>query len=391
MDNICNEKEALCFLQMLPGFKKKHISELMKHFMTYSEAANADIEVYESMLAKELASVLVSERELKGIASSIACLKERGIEYCVAGDEDYPRRLLNISDMPISLFCMGKLPKDDAPAVAVIGARNCSGYGRQMAREYAREIAASGIQVISGMAAGVDGIAQRAALSVGGSSYAVLGSGVDVCYPEVNRDLYDELKEKGGIISEYTPGTQPKAGQFPSRNRIISGLSDAVIVIEARERSGTLITVGMALDQSRDVYALPGRITDSLSCGCNRLIWEGATPLLKPYEFVEEFYKRYEKDGGRRPDKSAKKDKKNGEQDNVRLKFLSRNERKILAVLDNVPKTVSEIIYDLGDECELNIPELMQLLTGMTIKHLIDCVDGSNYQTRSSFSLSDIS
>ncbi len=377
MNEIYSEKESLCFLQMLTGFYAKQIDMLKTHFGTYAKAVTADESALKKVIKPEFVTSLVTERELKGVPSACADLKSRGIGYCVAGDEDYPRRLLGIKDMPLSLFYMGELPDEDRPSVAIIGARNCSGYGRQMAREFAREIGSAGIQVISGMALGIDGIAQKGALSTGGRSFGVLGCGVDICYPQSNHDLYDELKTKGGIISEYRPGTEPIARLFPERNRIISGLSDAVLVIEARERSGTLITVSMALDQGREIYALPGRVTDSLSTGCNRLIWEGATPLVRPYDFVDDFLK---KTGFTC---NVKKGKKKGRPEtsckSYDERFLTSNERKILSVLGCDPKSAGEIIYDMGDECDIPISEVLCLLTQMTARHMIDCIDGSHY------------
>jgi predicted Rossmann fold nucleotide-binding protein DprA/Smf involved in DNA uptake len=140
------------------------------------------------------------------------------------------------------------------------------------------------------MARGIDGIAQKAALDAGGKSFAVLGCGVDICYPEENRELYERLQQEGGVLSEYSPGVQPVAKLFPPRNRIISGLSDLVLVIEARKKSGTLITVDMALEQGREVYALPGRVSDALSDGCNRLIRQGAGPATCPQDILEYFF-----------------------------------------------------------------------------------------------------
>jgi DNA processing protein len=151
-------------------------------------------------------------------------------------------------------------------------------------------MAMRGITIVSGMARGVDGIAGRAAIEAGGDSYAVLGCGVDVVYPTENALLYQLLKEKGGILSEMPPGTQPRSQLFPKRNRLISGLSDAVLVIEARRRSGTVITVDAALEQGRDIFALPGRVCDSLSDGCNFLISQGAAIACTPETVVEHFY-----------------------------------------------------------------------------------------------------
>ena len=156
------------------------------------------------------------------------------------GDGEYPRRLQEIPGPPGELYIMGDLPGEERASVAVIGARDCSEYGRHVADRLGRILGKNGIQVISGMARGIDGIAQQAAVEAGGSSFAVLGSGVDICYPAQNRRLYEKLKTAGGLLSEYPPGTPVRAWHFPPRNRIVSGLSDAVIVVEARERSGTL-------------------------------------------------------------------------------------------------------------------------------------------------------
>lgn len=214
-----------------------------------------------------------------------------GIRILKRGGREYPERLKEIPGAPAELYVLGRMPEEDRPAVAIIGARDCSEYGRYVASGLGAALARCGIQVISGMARGIDGIGQEAALDAGGSSFAVLGSGVDVCYPAGNRRLYEKLKLGGGILSEYPPGTPPLSHHFPPRNRIVSGLSDVVVVVEAREKSGTLITVDMALEQGREVYVVPGRVTDSLSAGCNRLLKLGAGILLDEGEFLEEVWR----------------------------------------------------------------------------------------------------
>lgn len=213
---------------------------------------------------------------------------DRGISFVTVGEKEYPGKLALIPDAPYAVYYVGKLPDSESRTVAVIGARNCSEYGKLMARRFGKALAGAGIQVISGMARGIDGIGQRAALDAGGYSMGVLGCGVDICYPPENRQLYERLIVEGGICSEYPPGITPRAVLFPPRNRIISGLCDGVLVIEAKERSGTLITVDMALEQGREVYALPGRATDPLSRGCNRLIRQGAGLVDSPQELIRE-------------------------------------------------------------------------------------------------------
>jgi DNA processing protein len=175
----------------------------------------------------------------------------------------------------------------------MVGARECSEYGKRMAKLFGERLALAGIQIISGMARGIDGISQQAAFNVGGYSLGVLGCGIDICYPSENRRLYDNLADAGCLCSEYPPGTEPNAAFFPRRNRIISALSDAVLVVEARERSGSLITVDMALEQGREIYAVPGRANDILSSGCNRLIRQGAGLVNSPEELLQELSEEY--------------------------------------------------------------------------------------------------
>lgn len=222
------------------------------------------------------------------VAGMYGRMRERGIFLVTEDEPQFPERLSRIPDKPYALYFAGRLPQAEKRAVAVIGARECTAYGRYMAEQFGAAFAKAGIQVISGMARGIDGIGQTAALKEGGYSLGVLGCGVDICYPGENRELYETLLAVGGICSEYPPGTEPRAVLFPPRNRIISGLCDAVLVVEAREKSGTLITVDMALEQGREVYALPGRATDPLSGGCNRLIRQGAGLASSPEEVLEE-------------------------------------------------------------------------------------------------------
>ena len=218
-------------------------------------------------------------RSTRFLTEELKKMKTEGIRYLPEEDPDFPDRLLRIPDPPFGIFVRGKLPDPGEKAAAIIGARNCSGYGRESAFFFGRELALSGVNVISGMALGIDGYAGRGALEKEGRSYAVLGGGVDLCYPSSNVDLYRGLVSSGGIISERPPGYHARPADFPLRNRIISGLSDVVIVIQATEHSGSLITVDHAIAQGKDIFALPGRIDDPLSYSCNALIRSGALIL----------------------------------------------------------------------------------------------------------------
>ncbi|MBO6109113.1 MAG: DNA-processing protein DprA [Eubacterium sp.] len=227
-----------------------------------------------------------TEKKLK-IRDEASRLMKKGISLYRTEDEGYPDRLRHIKNPPDQLFVIGSLPDPDTAAIAIIGARNCTPYGRDMARMFGYRLAEAGVNVISGMAIGIDGWSHRGAIEAGGRTYAVLGSGVEVCYPPANEKLYNTIPERGGIISEYPTGYGAMPVNFPMRNRIISGLSDGILVVEARMRSGSLITVDFALDQGKDVFVIPGRIGDELSVGCNRLIRQGAIPVLTPDDILE--------------------------------------------------------------------------------------------------------
>ena len=213
---------------------------------------------------------------------------QKGIKFISREKDGFPARLRRLPDCPSGLFYRGVLPEENTFCAAIVGARQCSPYGRMMAGKLSRALAGAGVSVISGLALGIDGFAQRAAVEAGGNSFGILGCGVDLCYPQENFALYQDLLRRGGILSEFPPGSRPLPYHFPLRNRIISGLADVVIVVEARERSGSLITADLALEQGKDVYAVPGRSTDELSRGCNRLISQGAGIILAPEGLLEE-------------------------------------------------------------------------------------------------------
>lgn len=206
--------------------------------------------------------------------------------------EGYPAVLKELYDAPYGLFYKGRIPdgvRDGTAAVAgIVGARSCSRYGVVQAREIAEALAAHGYIIASGMARGIDGTAQRACIDAEGETIAVLGCGADVCYPISNWELYDAIAEHGCVMSELEPGTKPLGKFFPARNRIISGLSSLIVVVEARVKSGSLITADFALEQGREIYAVPGRMTDPMSAGCNRLIHQGAHVITDIDTFLED-------------------------------------------------------------------------------------------------------
>ena len=209
------------------------------------------------------------------------------IKTITLGDKKYPENLINIYGRPQTLYVLGNEELLNKKSIAIIGCRNASDYGLRNAYQFGYELAKKGICIISGFARGIDTYAHKGAVSANGKTIAVLGCGLDVVYPAENMELYKQILIKGGaIITEYPLGSKPERNHFPIRNRIISGLSDGVLVVEAKKKSGTLITVEYALEQGKDVYAIPGNITSENSMGTNELIKEGAIPVTKIEDFA---------------------------------------------------------------------------------------------------------
>ena len=276
---------------------------------------------------------------------------KKGISFVHIHHKDYPQKLENIPDMPYGLFYKSNLP-DKSPSVAIVGARDADEYGNMLAYKMARVLAANKVNVISGLALGVDNSAHRGALSGGGKTFALMACGADICYPRSNIDTYVSMLDNGGIISEYLPGTPPMPHHFPVRNRLISGLSDVVVLIEAKEKSGSLITIDQALEQSREVFVVPGRITDEMSKGCNMLIKQGANILLDVSELLEFLSIRYNTE--------LKNTTKNEF-------MLARDEKIVYSVLDLYPKALEEIL----DATKLEYTEVLRILFDLSAKGII--------------------
>lgn len=300
-----------------------------------------------------------------------------GVSVVQYFDKEYPEKLLNIENPPRTLFYYGELPKDDIASIAVIGARNCSEYGRYMAKIISEGLCLEGIQIISGMALGIDGIAQMSALNSGGRSFGILGSGVDICYPRANKELYERLKNSGGVISEYPIGVAPQNRHFPARNRIISGLSDGVVVVEAKHKSGTIITVDAALSQGKDIFAVPGRATDALSVGCNGLIKQGAFPVQSSDDILDIVCSYRDKKQTIDMDykKSLKKYEKRAEKLAEKKIELESDENMVYSCFDFDPISVSEI----ADRIDMDISKVSCLLIGLEMKGYLREVGRNSY------------
>lgn len=244
------------------------------------------------MITDKLAAYISRIRDeysLEYIKRELEYMDANGIGMVTYHSREYPKRLMNIESKPYALFVKGTLPQEGRKTVALIGSRQCTEYGRVVTEMFATGLAKRGVDIVSGMAWGIDGIGQMSAINAGGFSYAVLGCGVDEIYPRKNNQLYERLIVSGnGVISEYIPRTRAEARRFPPRNRIISGLCDVLLVVEARHKSGTLITVDMATEQGKNVMIVPGRITDPLSVGCLELLREGALLALNVDDVLNE-------------------------------------------------------------------------------------------------------
>ena len=272
---------------LVRGIGAVRLQALLEHFGDLSLAWGAPPHELEAAgLSPKIVQNLVQMRQQIDLERILADIERQKIQVLTWMDEKYPARLKEITQPPPVLYLRGSYEMEDAWAVAVVGTRHITAYGRQVAEELGSFLGSHGISVVSGLARGVDAVAHAAALAAGGRSLAVLGCGVDRIYPPENRQLAEKLIEAGGLISDYAPGTPPDAANFPPRNRIISGLSLAVVVVEAGMESGAMITATFAAEQGRDVFAVPGNIHAPQSAGTNRLIQDGARPLLDPHEIL---------------------------------------------------------------------------------------------------------
>ena len=303
------------------------------------------------LLAKEIQAVRAAQKT--DMEEAYAKMCESGISFVSLEDASYPKRLRHIANPPYGLYVKGCLPQGET--VAIVGARMCSEYGRTVARELGRMLAARGVGVVSGMARGIDAAGHQGALDVGGISCAVLGCGVDVCYPKSSRALYEEILERGSVVSEYPPGTQPIPGYFPQRNRIISGLVRAVVVVEAKQRSGSLITADCGLDQNKEVFAIPGMITDKHCQGCHGLIKQGAKLVENVDDILTEF-SEFTGFSRKFPKHSAKS--------------LAKAEKRVYDMLSLKPKYIDEILSTSQDSYEEVIQALFQLEAKGYIKQI---------------------
>lgn len=376
------------WLAELPDVTLRQKLELLQHFPEAEDlffAKEAELADLDPQLRAALANKDLTEaRKIHN-----KCL-QRGIDLLPCSDSGYPARLRNIPDPPILLYCKGSLPDlEKQPAIAVVGTRKATPYGLTATKKLSRQIAACGGLVISGGADGIDSAAMWGALDTGSPVVCVLGGGVDVVYPKKNRQLFADTVKCGCLLSEYPPGSQPERWHFPQRNRIISGMANGVLVTEAPQISGALITARKALEQGRDVFVVPGNIDVDTSVGSNALLQEGATPVLSGWDVVKTYEAMYPDSVADRPflttqperpvtvSKVAqheigmpdKKDidilEKNSYSGKENLSCeLSSQEQQILAVLTEAPQPVDAVLAKV----DMPSAKALSLLTMLALK-----------------------
>jgi len=286
-------------------------------------------------------------------------LRTKGISFFTWLDDAYPRYLKEIAQPPPVLYCKGSITAEDDLAVAIVGTRNVTAYGKQITQDTAEYLARNGVTIVSGLARGVDGLAHHSAIEAGGRTIAVLGSGVDIIYPPEHRKLAERIQEHGAIVSDYAPGTKPDGINFPPRNRIISGLSRGTIVIEAGEKSGALITAKFAVEQDREVFAVPGSVLSPMSRGTNDLIGEGAIPMTNPKAVLD-----------------ALRIEEGSRVVNSKEPELNDIERTVLRVLGQDSLHIDDICVRM----DLSVERLTVALTMMELKGLVVREQGMVYR-----------
>ena len=344
-------------LSLTPGIGSILIKRLLDRFKTPEavfRAPNRELMEIEGLGEKVAQAIRKGPLE-KSVEKELSLIKEVGGNIITLKDDSYPRRLKDIYDPPAILYLRGELKKQDDLAVSIVGSRKTSPYGRWITEKMSQELAHSGITIVSGMARGIDSVAHLGAITGGGRTIAVLGCGADVIYPPENRNLFARIIDHGAVLSEFPMGSPPEGGHFPKRNRIISGLSIGVIVVQASEKSGSLITAGYALEQGREVFAVPGNVGIEGSRGTNRLIREGAKMVESSEDILEEILPQWRKEA------------KGTEADEGPEKSLSEEEKTLYGLLGEMSLHIDTIIRD----SRLDPGRVSSVLLNLELKGLV--------------------
>ncbi len=315
---------------------------------------------------KETARSIINFSGWEVVEKNIENAKRYGFHIYTIHDENYPKNLLKIYEKPTAIYVFGEITDEDENAVAIVGSRRCNNYGKSIAKQLSNELASHGLTVVSGMARGIDSISHKAAIEEGGRTIAVMGSGLDRIYPPENSKLYKLISQNGAVISEFPMGTPPEAQNFPQRNRVISGLSKGVVIVQAGRKSGSLITANFALEQNREVFAVPGNLGNKLSEGANFLIKRGAKLIENVEDILEELNQGYNF--------------------KVKDKVLSK---KTFTNLDVDQKIVVDSIGsqqlnidELIDKTKIEYTKLSLILLDLEIKGILEQLPGKIYQMK---------
>jgi DNA processing protein len=364
---MSDEKKYWIGFNLVRGIGSVRFQQIKNYFGDLSVAWNAPGESFKQAgLPGRAVTNFLRLRKQIDLDQVYESILEKDIKVLTLLDDDYPRLLREIDQSPPVIYVKGTLTPADEFAIAIVGTRRVSEYGQQITRDISIFLAGHGLTIVSGLARGVDGIAHRHALEAGGRTIAVLGSGVDVIYPPEHRKLAEAISENGAVISDYPLGTQPEGINFPPRNRIISGLSLGTIVVEAGDRSGALITADFALEQGRDVFAVPGNVLSPASRGTNRLIQNGAYAMVSPQDVLDVL------------NLSELESIKTARQ----VLPADKTEARILQVMNFEPLHIDEICNEVG----LPVDKVSAALTMMELKGLVQHVGAMRYAVVREFS-----
>ena len=355
-----DEKKYWIGFNLVRGIGSVRFQQIRAHFGDLSMAWEAPAETFRAAgLPEKTVNNLLRLREETDLDRLYESILAQDVSVLTLTDPEYPRLLREIGQPPPVIYVRGSLAPADDFSIAIVGTRKVTPYGQQITRDASTFLAGHGLTIVSGLARGVDALAHQHALKAGGRTIAVLGSGVDVIYPPEHRKLVEAIIENGAIISDYPLGTQPEGVNFPPRNRIISGLSLGTIVVEAGDRSGALITADFAVEQGRDVFAVPGNVLSPMSQGTNRLIQNGAYAMISPQDVLDVLgLERVDDFQAARQTLPA-----------------DTTEAKILQVLDYEPVHVDEICHAAG----LAVETVTAALTMMELKGMVQHVGGMRY------------
>jgi len=356
------DRDYLIGLNLIPQLTPKRIQRLFGRFETFEGIWNAPASAFANLFgSRVLGEAIASARSEAALDEELVKAEDKAVHIVTLVDEEYPAVLREIDDPPIVLYVRGEQPIDSARSIAIVGTRRGTRYGKMVAARFASQLAMKGFIIVSGLAAGIDAAAHQGTLDVGGFTVAVMGCGIDYPYPKRNQPIYERIVETGVVMSEYPMGSRPAKWTFPQRNRILAGLSRGVIVIQAPERSGALITARCALEQGRDVFAVPGNINSLTSAGSNRLIKQGA----KLVDSVDDIFEEY-------PDLQLVREDASAEDIEPKL---GETEATVYELIGLEPVHMDDIIA----RADLSPTEASHILLLLQLENLIEEAEGGRY------------